>query len=116
MRRNRLPQCYSSCVSAITSRQNPLVARFRAAAKGESADLLLLDGAHLVREALDAGVPPREAGVMKARPARPEVVELSERRRGRDLPLAMVSASVMEALSPVRSPSPIVALADRPAV
>ena len=55
-----LPQCYSSCVPAITSRQNPIVARFRDAAKGGSSDLLLLDGVHLVAEALGAGIRIRE--------------------------------------------------------
>ena len=47
--------CFRAC-DAITSRQNPLVARFRAAARGERRGSLLLDGAHLVGEALDAGV------------------------------------------------------------
>ena len=59
-----VPQCYSSCVPAITSRQNPIVARFRAAARGESTDQLLLDGVHLVVEALGAGIRIREAAVM----------------------------------------------------
>jgi RNA methyltransferase, TrmH family len=111
MRRNRLPQCYSSCVPAITSRQNPIVARFRAAARGESADLLLLDGVHLVTEALGAGIRVREAAVTNGRP---ELADLAERLRAHDVPVATVSAVVMQALSPVRSASPVVALAERP--
>ena len=39
----------------ITSRQNPLVARFRAVTQGDDRTLLLLDGVHLVAEALAAG-------------------------------------------------------------
>jgi TrmH family RNA methyltransferase len=115
MSRNRLPQCYSSCVPAITSRQNPIVARFRAAAKGD-ADVLLLDGVHLVAEALGAGVRVREAAMTgeAAFNVRPEVTELANRLRTHNVPVATVSTAVMQALSPVRSASPVVALADRP--
>ena len=123
MRRNRLPQCYSSCVPAITSRQNPIVARFRAAARGESEELLLLDGVHLVTEALGAGIRMREAAMTReaavTREAamtnvRPELAELAERLRTHKVPVAIVSAAVMQALSPVQSASPVVALAERP--
>ena len=111
---NIVPQCYSSCVPAITSRQNPVVARFRDAAKGARSDLLLLDGVHLVAEALGAGLRIRESAVINVRNVRPEVADLVERLRGHDVPVATVSASVMQALSPVRSPSPVVAIAERP--
>jgi TrmH family RNA methyltransferase len=100
-------------VAAITSRQNPIVSRFRDAARGES-DNLLLDGVHLVAEALDGGLHIHEAAVMNVRHVRPEVAELAERLGREDVPVATVSASVMEALSPVQSPSPVVALAERP--
>ena len=95
---------------AITSRQNPIVARFRDAAKGASSDVLLLDGVHLVAEALGAGLRIRESAVINVRNVRPDVADLAERLRGHDVPVATVSASVMQALSPVRSPSPVVAL------
>jgi len=101
-------------VPAITSRQNPIVARFRDAAKGASSDVLLLDGVHLVAEALGAGLRIRESAVINVRNVRPDVADLAARLRGREVPVATVSASVMEALSPVRSPSPVVALAERP--
>jgi hypothetical protein len=38
----------------ITSRQNPLVARFRDAARGDAGEVILLDGAHLVADAINA--------------------------------------------------------------
>jgi RNA methyltransferase, TrmH family len=111
MRRDIVPQCYSSCVPSITSRQNPIVARFRAVARGERSDRLLLDGVHLIEEALAAGLRVREAAVA---PDRPDVAPLAERLRGADARVAAASAPVMQAISPVRSPSPIVAIADRP--
>jgi RNA methyltransferase, TrmH family len=104
-------------VAAITSRQNPIVARFRAAARGESDDLLLLDGVHLLAEALGAGIRVREAAMMaeaQTTGGRTEVAELAERLRTHQVRVATVSSAVMQALSPVRSASPVVALAERP--
>ncbi len=104
----------SSCaVRTITSRHHPFVRQARALARGRApgSDEILLDGPHLVRDALGAGVPLARAALapraressegaaladMLAR-ACPEVYEVSER--------------VMEAMSPVRSPSGIVAIA-----
>jgi TrmH family RNA methyltransferase len=104
-------------VPAITSRQNPIVARFRAAARGENVDVLLLDGVHLLAEALGAGIRVREAAITPEAATinvRTEVAELADRLRTHDVPVAIVSTAVMEALSPVRSASPVVALAERP--
>ena len=109
-----VPQCYSSCVSAITSRQNPIVARFRAAANHQTGGHLLLDGAHLVAEALGSGIRVREAAVVNMESNHTEVAALTDRLRRLDVPVATVSAMVMTALSPVRSASPIVAIAERP--
>src|SRR5947199_297232 len=100
MGRNRLPQCYSSCVPAITSRQNPIVARFRAAARGESADLLLLDGAHLVAEALGAGIRLREAATTNGRA---EVAELADRLRQRNVPVTAAASSPLRREAAVHS-------------
>jgi TrmH family RNA methyltransferase len=102
-------------VERIASRRNPLVLRYRAASSGDNA-ALLLDGPHLVHEALAAGVSIRSAIVAD------EVVERDEFKRlvswltesGADVvaaPRALVAAA-----SPVQSPSPVVALADRPSV
>jgi TrmH family RNA methyltransferase len=98
-------------VPAITSRQNAIVSRFRAAARGESADLVLLDGLHLVGEALSSGIRVREAAIT---PDRPDAVALADELRKREVPVVVVSASVMRAISPVQSWSPVAALADRP--
>lgn len=98
----------------ITSRQNPLVARFRAAARGET-ELLFLDGAHLVAEALNAGVRLHEAVIAATATSRPEIFALTAQLTTQGVALAAASAVVMSAISPLRSPSPIVALAERPA-
>jgi RNA methyltransferase, TrmH family len=116
MGRNIVPQCYSSCVSAITSRQNPIVARFRAVAKGDAADLLLLDGVHLVTEALASGLRIREVATVNGGPERHDISVLVDRLRLLDAPVATVSAGVMAALSPVQTASPIVAIGERPHV
>ena len=99
----------------ITSRRNPIVARFREAARGADPDLLLLDGIHLVQGALDAGLELRHVVVSADFAAHPEVRRIVEQLRRRKADLASASAAVMEAVSPVRSASPIVALAERPA-
>jgi RNA methyltransferase, TrmH family len=100
-------------VKRITSRHNPLVARYRAAARGDDSDLLLLDGVHLVAEALDAGVRLRQAAI--ASEAAADVAALASRLRTAGVEVVVAAASVMDALSPVRSASPIVAIAERPA-
>ena len=114
MGRNIVPQCYSSCVSAITSRQNPIVARFRAVAQGDDADLLLLDGVHLVTEALGSGIRIREVAIVTGDADRADLADLTGRLRRTDAPVTTVTTAVMAALSPVRSASPIVAIGERP--
>src|SRR5262249_45795062 len=98
----------------IASRQNPVVARYRAAAHGESDGIMLLDGAHLVLEALGAGVRIREAAVTAEATERTEAEDLLRRLERAAVDVISVTAPVMAALSPVRSPSAFVALAERP--
>ncbi|MBI3493971.1 MAG: RNA methyltransferase [Acidobacteria bacterium] len=97
----------------ITSRQNPLVARYRAAAHGDAA-ALLLDGVHLVSDALAADLHLREAAVAADAGTDREVASLVSRLLDAKVDVVTGTSAVMAALSPVRSSSPIVALADRP--
>ena len=99
---------------AITSRQNALVARYRAAARGDSAKLILLDGVQLGADALAAGLTIQHAAACCAADAHHDVADLLARLNRAGAEVATVSASVMDALSPVRSSSSIVALAERP--
>jgi len=96
----------------IASRQNPIVARYREAARG--GDVLLLDGPHLVQDALAAGVRVTEAAVTAEAGDSAEIQYLLERFAESGVEVVSVTAPVMAALSPVRSPSAIVALADLP--
>jgi TrmH family RNA methyltransferase len=98
----------------ITSRHNPLVARFRDAARGDADGVMLLDGAHLVADALSAGVAIHVAVVTAAAEHSDDMQELVDRLSKRDVDVVSVSAPVMDAISPVRSASAIVALASRP--
>jgi len=89
----------------LTSRKHAVVQRCREAAAGDDPDLVLLDGAHLLAEALDAGVPialvltdgREQRLVARARKAGATVYE--------------GTTGVLEAASPVRSPSGVVTLA-----
>ena len=99
----------------ITSRQNALVARFRAVARGDDAGVLL-DGAHLVEEALSARAPIRHVAVTAEGWSRAEIRTLVEQAERRGSDVVSVSPAVMAAVSPVRSPGVIVAIADRPPV
>lgn len=100
----------------ITSRQNPIVSRFREAARGPGASLLL-EGASLLKTALDAEVIVEIAAVQTDGPAPGGDVEpLARRLEASGARVVAVNAAVMEALSPVKSPSGIVALAQRPEI
>ena len=96
--------------TTITSRQNPLVARFRAAAAGDG-EWMLLDGAHLLDEALAAGVP---VDIVAADPDRIASDVLDTWSRLASMRVVTVSAGVLAAMSPARTPSGVVALAARP--
>jgi TrmH family RNA methyltransferase len=98
----------------IASRQNPIVARYRLAARGDSDGVMLLDGVHLVADALAAGVTIREAAAAIDSEGDSAAYALARRLEQSGIETVEVTAPVLSALSPVRSPSPIVALAARP--
>jgi RNA methyltransferase, TrmH family len=99
---------------AITSRHNPLVTRFRDAARGDAGSAMLLDGAHLVADALAADIAITLVAITPAARQKPDVRDLAAELSRRGVEIAAVTAPVMDAISPVRTPSGIVALADRP--
>src|SRR5690349_11289633 len=98
----------------IASRRNEIVARYRAAARDRADGVMLLDGVHLVEDALAAGARIREAAIAAERLNEDDGRELAARLDRAGVDVVSATAPVMAALSPVRSSSPIVALADRP--
>ena len=94
----------------ISSRQNALVKRFRGAAHGEFPDLMLLDGDHLLREAIVSGIR-IEAVVFADRIDDGELMHGAERTGAE---IFRVSEPVLSAISPVRQPSGVVAIALKP--
>jgi len=90
----------------ITSRRHPLVLACRqiASGRGERGEILL-DGEHLVDEALAAQIRVRAVLVRGAD-------ELARRAEAAGAHVHLVTADVMAAASPVRTPSGVVAIAE----
>src|SRR5262245_65022999 len=103
-------------MATITSRQHALVARFRAAARRDDEDLLLLDGVHLVTDAVAAGVPIEQVAMTASAYDDAALRPLADRLMRAGAAVSIVSPSVMDAISPVRSSSAIAALGRRPIV
>lgn len=100
-------------MSIITSRHHGLVAACRAIVRGDDARLLL-DGWHLLAEALSSGLRIEWVAVDPSRVA--DDPSLLERARSAGACVAHVTAAVMNAMSPVRSASGVVAVCPRPAI
>jgi RNA methyltransferase, TrmH family len=95
----------------ISSRQNPLVARFRELARGRgSSGAILLDGEHLVEEALNAGVQ-LETVAFAERLVQTRAEHLITRVERSGADVVRVPEQVLAAMSPARQPSGIVAIA-----
>ncbi|MBN8441771.1 MAG: RNA methyltransferase [Thauera sp.] len=101
----------------LTSRDNPLVRQLHALAtsardrrkSGES----LLDGAHLISAALDAGWPLKSLIVSQDAAARAEIVALLARAPSQ-VSRTQLPAALFSQVSPVETPSGILALIDVP--
>ena len=103
-------------MKTITSRQNPLVRAFRelAAAPDPAGRRLLLDGVHLVREAHDIGIRFEAVAIAATHAGDGSEAAALARALERDrVEISSVSEPVMAAMSPVRTPSGIVAIAER---
>lgn len=98
-------------MSVITSRQHAFVQRARQVARGD-AELSLLDGWHLIGDALDAGLDLEEAAIA-ADADDDEAARTLARLADTGTPVWRVSDAVMNALSPVRTPSGAIALVRR---
>src|SRR5690242_15465353 len=105
-------------METIASRKNPLVLLARRVAEGDPSERtrMLLDGLHLVQEARAAGLSMQTAAFSTRALAAPEgeARRLATTLGNVGCRVVQVSDAVMEAMSPVSSPSGIVALAARP--
>lgn len=97
----------------ISSRQNPIVKRFRELARTGDGDLMLLDGDHLVEEAIASDLAIDVAAFGEKAAAR--LVTLAAKTRRAGAKTVTVTDQVLAALSPVQHPSGVVAIARRPA-
>jgi TrmH family RNA methyltransferase len=105
-------------MEALTSRHNPLVRAFRAlATHRKPGERLLLEGAHLVEEALSAGVSVEVAAVAskllerRAEGGRDaEIRRLADRLARSGTRVVSAGTSVMAAMSPADTPSGLIAI------
>ena len=107
-------------VDTISSRRNALVDDCRALARGADGRhrRILLDGRHLIEAAHAAGVPVMTAAFAAQRltGADPTLARLAGSLADAGTRVVSVTEPVMVALSPVRTPSGVVAIAERPSV
>ena len=95
----------------LTSRQNPIVKRFREAGRaGRLDDVALLDGPHLVGEALDAGVQ-LDVVAFASTAAEGRLSSLAARCRAAGAQVVTAADSLIAAMSPVATSAGVVALA-----
>jgi RNA methyltransferase, TrmH family len=97
----------------ISSRRNHAVKRFRDLARTAGAEAVLLDGEHLLDEAIRSRLP-LEAVALSERLPGPHLDAIAARAGAAGARVLVVSNDVMTAMSPVRHPSGIVAIAARP--
>ena len=99
----------------LTSRHHPLVAACRAIARGgDTGGRMLLDGPHLVEEALGSAVEIEAAVLDAAFAASEEGAAILHGLAGAGIDALTAARPVLEAMSPVTHPSGIVAIARRP--
>ena len=97
----------------ISSRQNPIVKRFRDLARIGGDQSMLLEGAHLVEEALRSGIR-LELVALADRAVDGAYGYLVEQAQHAEVKVVAVTDPVMSAISPVRQPSGVVGIAARP--
>ena len=108
----------SGHIRTITSRQNSSVQAFRELTRKRKPtdDRVLLDGWHLLIEARQAGVPIERAVFTSDILNKTEIARLAHELTVAGVEVMTVTGVVMEALSPVRTPSGVVAIGRRETV
>lgn len=100
----------------LSSRHHALVVICRSLARGRTAgdDRMLLDGMHLVTDAVRAGIPVDTVAFTARALATDEGGRLLAELSGAAAEIVEVSDTMMAAMSPVATPSGLVAIASRP--
>jgi TrmH family RNA methyltransferase len=99
-------------VPEITSRHHPLVKAFKTAARGQG-PLALVDGWHLLHDAIDAGMAVETVAIAGQPPSAEDAALLTRLSRAAPAMVVSVSSAVMDAISPVRTPAGVAALIRR---
>jgi tRNA G18 (ribose-2'-O)-methylase SpoU len=106
-------------MTGVETRQHSSVKRFRQIARTSTANgldrELLLDGVHLLAEALSSGMRIDIAAFEHAILEQPDARSVAERLTAAGCEVLIVSRNVLEAMSPVKTPSGVVGIARRPA-
>ncbi len=107
--------CWPPGMRTISSRQNEVVRAVRdlVASPDASGRRVLVDGPHLVAEALAAGLVVPLAAVSAHGAASPEIAALADRLDRSGARLVAVTGQILASMSPVRTPSGIVAVVER---
>jgi RNA methyltransferase, TrmH family len=98
-------------VATITSRQHPLVKEYRRVARGDDR-LALIDGWHLLDEAVRARIPVDSIVVVPGSTTA-ATERILARASDAGTAIAHVSTGAMESLSPVQTPAGVAALVER---
>ena len=108
----------SGHIRTITSRRNSSLQAFRDLTRKRKPtdDHVLLDGWHLLIEARQAGVPIERAVFTSDILNKTEIARLAHELTDAGVEVMAVTGAVMEALSPVRTPSGVVAIGRRETV
>jgi TrmH family RNA methyltransferase len=101
-------------VEKITSRQNPLVKRFRRVRAGAEHHLLFLEGTRLIEDAIEAGVHFESIAFTSALEATARGLSLMDSLQNVPCRGAHLSQQVMEAIADTDSPQGVAALVNRP--
>lgn len=112
-RRARSLPAVSRALPVLTSRRHPLVQACRDARGGGADEPLLLDGWHLLADAVQAGLAIDTVAIARD-PADAAAAQALATLVDRGAHVVRVSADMLQAMSPVRTPSGVVALARRP--
>ena len=101
-------------VEKITSRQNPLIKRFRRVRTGVERGFVLIEGVRLVEEALSSGIRFESIAYSPALESQERGLALLDKLRAVPCRGANVSTQVMQAIADTESPQGVLAIISRP--